>query len=74
MRRTEVTLEPEEAIRLVDYFCELIEFASKPENIIRLADDKKYQDIDHYVGSRVKQELVRLNLIEPGERGKLKTI
>ncbi len=73
MRRTEVTLDPDEAIRLVDYFCELVEFASKPENIVRLADDKRYQDIDHYVGSRVKMELMRLNLIELGERGKLKT-
>lgn len=74
MRRTEVNLDPDEAIRLVDYFCELVEFASKPENAARLADDRKYQDVEHYVGSRVKQELLRLNLVEPGEKGKLKTI
>lgn len=74
MRRTEVNLDPDEAIRLVDYFCELVEFASKPENAARLADDRKYQDVEHYVGSRVKQELLRLNLVEPGEKGKLKIV
>lgn len=73
MRRTDVELTPDEAIRLIDYFCELVEFSSKEENIIRLADDKKYQDVEHYLGQRVKTELLRLNLIEPGEKGKLKT-
>lgn len=74
MRRTEVNLSSDEEHRLIDYICELIEFASKPENAARLADDRKYQDVEHYVGSRVKQEFLRLNLIEPGEKGKLKTI
>ena len=74
MRRTEVNLTPDEEHRLIDYIGELIEFASKPENAARLSDDRKYQDVPHYVGSRVVQEFMRLNLTEPGEKGKLKTV
>lgn len=72
MKRTDVELTPGEALRLIDYICELVEFGSKQENAVRLADEKKYQDLDHYLGSRVKDELLRLKLIEPGEKGKLK--
>lgn len=72
MKRTEVNLSPDEAIRLIDYICELVEFGSKQENVVRLADEKRYQDLEHYLGSRVKDELLRLHLVEPGEKGKLK--
>lgn len=72
MKRTDVELTAGEALRLIDYICELVEFGSKQENAVRLADEKKYQDLDHYLGSRVKDELLRLKLIEPGEKGKLK--
>lgn len=73
MRRTDVQLTPGEALRLIDYICELVEFGSKTENIIRLANENKYKDLDHYIGAKVQKELLRLNLVEPGQEGKLNT-
>lgn len=71
MKRTGVELTPAEALNLVEFLCDCMVFASKEENIIRWAEDRRYQDMEHYLGSKLKKELLDLKLVIPGDENKL---
>lgn len=67
MKIREASIDSEKINEVIDYFCEMV---ANPENFKNMSNEQ----MDNYMGSKIKQQLIDLNLIEPVKRNKKLTI
>lgn len=67
MKIREASIDSEKTNEVIDYFCEMV---ANPENFKNMSNEQ----MDNYIGSKIKQQLIDLNLIEPVKRNKKLTI
>lgn len=67
MKIRKVSIDSEKTNEAIDYFCEMV---ANPENFKNMSNEQ----MNIYIGSKIKQQLIDLNLIEPVKRNKKLTI
>lgn len=67
MKIREVSIDSEKINEGIDYLCEMV---ANPENFKNMSNEQ----MNIYIGSKIKQQLIDLNLIEPVKRNKKLTI